>query len=741
MPASAQKLGSNTLGQLLLALFKHIAPWLLASGCAASVSVDGQQPTTDAAAPKDGSSAGDTSGAQRAGSGTDSRAVASPDTAPPDAGPKPPPDVPAPSADSNQPPDVTPTPDTAPNPEAAITPAQWAIIGAMSPLPAVPTDTTNKYADSPLAAALGQKLFFDKGVAAKKNGAAVNCASCHQGPMLDQGADKAGFSEYGGGGTGGRNPLGVVNSSFYKWTNWGGRFDSQWAISLAVAENPKIFNGTRLQVAHRLYAAYQADYNAAFAVPLDPALNPKAADAARFPPAGKPKAVADVDGPWETMTPADQAIINTIFANYGKAIAAYLRLCVSRNAPFDKFVAGDKTAISATAQQGLALFVGKANCVSCHSGPNFADDKFHATGMFGKEDGSDLGRFTDVAPLLASKFNTAGPYSDDTATGKLAGIQQSEALKRQFRTKSLRGVADSGPWMHSGMTFSLDDVINTYSAGGGMWYGDVKDPLLVQLNLTNEERTALHSFLKTLTGEPLPSKLLQDTAEPVVPTAVNNNVCPGGGMCPCQNSMDCDSAICLKTAVGSICAQLCNAKLGCPKDFACATTTTGSGDIVGVCQYGFDTLCDPCSKEDQCYQGTVLGKTTCVDMGNAGSFCQNLCGTNADCPAGYGCKNSGAMGNRCTPNDGGACACSQFAIDKGLSTACMVVAPKGTYGCPGVRKCLPAGVFGAPPGGGLSPCIVTVAEVPCDGVDNNCDGAVDEVQCPGGKGCYGGMCK
>jgi cytochrome c peroxidase len=79
------------------------------------------------------------------------------------------------------------------------------------------------------------------------------------------------------------------------------------------------------------------------------------------------------------MAVDDQRIINRIFVNFGMAIAAYIAKLNSIDSPFDRYVAGDTTAISKSAKNGLKLFVGKANCVECHSGPNFTDEKFHNT--------------------------------------------------------------------------------------------------------------------------------------------------------------------------------------------------------------------------------------------------------------------------------------------------------------------------------------------------------------------------
>ena len=190
------------------------------------------------------------------------------------------------------------------------------------------------------------------------------------------------------------------------------------------------------------------------------------------------------------MAAADKAIVNRIYANYGKALAAYMRTLVSRNAPFDRFVAGDKTAISASAIRGLKLFLAKG-CVECHSGPNFTDDQFHAlvvpqTGPH--VPAADLGRFRTPA-LLASPFNINGAFSDDT-TPASSTPRAGRRAEGQFRTKSLRNVAQSGPFMHSGQLATLDDVVDFYVGGGDPGSsGIIKDPLLVPLNLSAQDKS------------------------------------------------------------------------------------------------------------------------------------------------------------------------------------------------------------------------------------------------------------
>lgn len=411
----------------------------------------------------------------------------------------------------------------------ALTPGEMAQVATLSPLPAVPADPTNAYADSTKAAALGQMLFFDKSYAGAlavgddgTNGGLgmvgetgkVACASCHAVGSVDL-DDRRSHPGNVSLGTdyGTRNALGVVNSAFYPWTNWAGRFDSQWSLPLAVAENAKIMKSTRLQVAHMLYAKYRTEYNATFPVPLDASLDPAAADAARFPAAGKP---GDA-GAFDNMAPADQLIVNTIFANYGKAVAAYMRLLVSGDSPFDRFAAGDHTALTSQEIHGLKVFLA-SGCIQCHSGPTFQDGQFHALLVPQTGDhvpAADLGRFTDITAMLASPFSTSGAFSDNTTTGKLTGLAQDASQQGQFRTKGLRNVAGSGPFMHSGQLATLRDVVDFYNAGGGDpgTTGIVLDPKLHALGLSNPDEDDLVAFLGALTGQVIDPMLVTDTSK------------------------------------------------------------------------------------------------------------------------------------------------------------------------------------------------------------------------------------
>ena len=424
---------------------------------------------------------------------------------------------------------VTPdaTPDAA-DPYDGFTPAEWAILMTLSPLGAtLPADTTNTFADNANAAKLGQMLFFDTsysgalvtgndgsngGLGTAGDTGKVGCVSCHGGLGMEDSRSKPGNISLGVD-FGTRNALALVDSSYEGWTNWGGRFDSQWSLPLAVSENGVIMKSGRLQIAHMMWTKYKAEYNAIFPVALDASLDPAASDAARFPAAGNGTSSA-----WTGMTVGDQAIVNRIFANYGKAIQAYLRLLVSRNAPFDKYVAKDFTALDASQKNGLHVFIGKGACVSCHSGPGLTDSKFHALAVpqtGAHVPATDFGRYQDVPTLLASAFNTNGAFSDDVNTGKLSGLVQDAAQKGLFRTPTLRGVARTAPYMHSGQLATLADVVSYYNTGGSDPgdSGVTKDTLIKPLGLQSGEVTDVAHFLEALSGDPVPSALLQSTAK------------------------------------------------------------------------------------------------------------------------------------------------------------------------------------------------------------------------------------
>ena len=159
------------------------------------------------------------------------------------------------------------------------------------------------------------------------------------------------------------------------------------------------------------------------------------------------------------------------------ALVEYMRELVSIDAPFDRFVAGDDTALDASATRGFALFVGRAMCSECHRGPLLTDYDFHITGV--------------------AQAGLDAPVTDDGHDGTGG-----------FYTAPLRHVAKTGPYMHDGSLHTLADVVDFYRRGGdGSGYTGTKDPRIVPLDLSDEEAQDLEAFLHALTGTTLPACL------------------------------------------------------------------------------------------------------------------------------------------------------------------------------------------------------------------------------------------
>jgi cytochrome c peroxidase len=413
-----------------------------------------------------------------------------------------------------------------------LTAAEMTSARKLTPLPAAPpADTTNRFADNAAAATLGQRLFFERGfsgalavasdgingsLGAAGDTGKVACASCHMGAALDDRRSNPNNVSLGVNYLT-RNAPALVNASFYTWTNWAGRFSAQWELPMAVVENAKNMGGDRLRVAHTIFSKYRADYEAVVGSALPDALG---SDTTRFPPSGKPMAAGGTPGPWETMTATDQATVNALFVNFGKILEAYLRKLVSGDSRFDRYMAGDMGALTASEVDGLKVFVGKGQCDSCHGGPAFTDNKFHNLGLpqVGPNvPATDLGRFTDITGLLTSAFNTGSAASDDTTTGRLAGLTNPppDDTKGQFRTPSLRNVSATGPYMHAGQLDTLEAVVSYYDTiGGSVPAAGTLDPLLANLGLTSQEKADLVAFLGALASAPLAPSLTGDTSAP-----------------------------------------------------------------------------------------------------------------------------------------------------------------------------------------------------------------------------------
>lgn len=163
-----------------------------------------------------------------------------------------------------------------------------------------------------------------------------------------------------------------------------------------------------------------------------------------------------------------------------RALATYVRSIMSGNAPYDRYVNGDRTALSAEAQAGLKVFRGKGNCTACHVGPNFTDERLHNTGI--------------AWAGQAGRPETAGLFRDEGG----AAISGKPEERGAFKTPTLREIERSAPYMHDGSLRSLEEVVDYYDRGGNRHV--LVDPEVRPIGLTASEKHALTAFLRSLSG-------------------------------------------------------------------------------------------------------------------------------------------------------------------------------------------------------------------------------------------------
>ncbi len=187
---------------------------------------------------------------------------------------------------------------------------------------------------------------------------------------------------------------------------------------------------------------------------------------------------------------------------YGRilnSVAAFVSTLQSRNAPVDRFLAGDQGALPEDAQRGLTLFQGKAGCIRCHDGPLLSNGKFYDLGVPTNPD-----VFSRPMRHITFRrfFRTLGVSDfehlrDDVG---LYAITKVESDRGRFQTPSLREVGRTAPYMHNGMFKTLQEVVAFYNQGGGLV--SRKNSGLVPLGLSPKEQSDLVAFLKGLTGDP-----------------------------------------------------------------------------------------------------------------------------------------------------------------------------------------------------------------------------------------------
>jgi len=252
--------------------------------------------------------------------------------------------------------------------------------GGLGVLPAVPEDPENPI--TPAKVELGRQLFEDARLSGDES---LACASCHPREMAY--AEPVPFSEGAGGQPMPRHTPTLLNSAYYRYINWDGKFANVPQLVLSVLANPKNMNmpDERVLVA-RLESVpeYRVQFHELFG--------------------GRPNK-----------------------ERVALAIDAYVRRLTTPNSPFDHYAAGDTNALTDAQKRGLALFVGKAECAMCHRGPNFEDDQFHALGVGGddpgrfKVTGVEADRNAFKTPTIRNVTLTA-PYMHDGSLATLRDV-------------------------------------------------------------------------------------------------------------------------------------------------------------------------------------------------------------------------------------------------------------------------------------------------------------------------------
>lgn len=271
-------------------------------------------------------------------------------------------------------------------------------------------------------AALGKMLFFDARLSRDNN---ISCASCHN-PSFGWQVPFAKAIGAGGKPLSRKSPT-TINHAWGGRFFWDGRAGSLEAQARGPIEAPVEMDLPLVKAVERLNSieGYKQAFSKAF--------------------------------PKEGIT--EESIL--------KAIATFERTTVSGDTPFDRWVRGDPKALSPAAVRGFAVFNGKAQCVACHSGWNFSDDKFHDIGLSTDDEGR-------------------------------SGVTRKAEDKFGFRTPGLREIAARAPYMHNGSLPTLQVVVAHYMSGGTA--RPTRSRLMTPLSLTPQDMTDLVEFMNALSS-------------------------------------------------------------------------------------------------------------------------------------------------------------------------------------------------------------------------------------------------
>jgi len=321
-------------------------------------------------------------------------------------------------------------------------------------LPDVPVPGDNPITDAKTK--LGRLLFFDDRLSGDVG---TSCASCHD-PRLGWG-DGQGVSRGYAGTQHWRNSQTLINSAFLTKLFWAGESPSLEAQAKSAITGNLAGNGDPPMIEERLaqIPEYVVLFEEAFGI--------------------------------ERPT----------FGHALKAIATFERVAlIARNSPLDHYLAGDDSALSDDAKQGLELFRGKAGCIQCHNGPLMSDEDYHFLDL-PQHDVFHSDPLRQVA-LRYQHFIRGVPEEVYRSADRDLGLYYTtkrDADRGSFRTPPLRYLEYTAPYMHNGVFNEIEDVITYYNEGGGD--DPEQSPLIRPLGLTDDEQFALAEFLYSLSGD------------------------------------------------------------------------------------------------------------------------------------------------------------------------------------------------------------------------------------------------
>lgn len=296
-----------------------------------------------------------------------------------------------------------------------------------SNFPPVPVPSDNPI--TPAKVALGKALFFERRLSSEGT---IACASCHQPARSFSDAPNQ-VSRGVGGALGQRNAPTLINVAYRRSLFWDGRAGTLEDQARSAFMHSAEMDADTVAVAALLSSQ---EYKGRW-----------------------------IDAFGDTIVTMRRAM---------QAIATFERTIISANSPYDKFVRGDRAALSQIEREGMDLFFSsRTMCGACHNGPDFTNDQFQNIGLFHHY--FDRGR-----------FNVTREPRDE-------GL---------FKTPTLRNVALTAPYMatgdsQTGLMSTLEDVVEHYNLGGTAFPN--KDKRVRPLNLSDREKLALVAFMRALT--------------------------------------------------------------------------------------------------------------------------------------------------------------------------------------------------------------------------------------------------